>query len=137
MRDHLFQRLAAIVLTWAFLGADAICEAASKPPQVPDLIQGGVKDDKHDWNLGPIGARGWIWGWKLETINSRQILITEMDKGSPADGVLEVGDVRRSGVTVPVRPNPSCPNSELWRKIFLITGRRKVFWLSQSNYCQK
>lgn len=93
MRDHLFQKLAVMILAWALLGADVICDAARKPPQVPDLIQGGVKDDKHDWNLGPTGARGWIWGWKLETTNSRQILITKVDKGSPADGVLAVGDV--------------------------------------------
>ena len=65
----------------------------NRPPAVPDLTQGGVKDDLHDWNLGPTGARGWIWGWKLETTLSRQILITEVDKGSPAHGRLQVGDV--------------------------------------------
>jgi hypothetical protein len=64
----------------------------NKPP-VPDLTSGGQKDDKHDWTLGPTGARGWMWGWKLETIDARQILITKVDAGSPADGVLRVGDV--------------------------------------------
>ena len=93
MRDRLFQRPTAIVMTLALLGANAVCGAARKPPQVPDLTHGGVKDDKHDWNLGPTGARGWIWGWKLETTNSRQILITKVDNGSPADRVLKVGDV--------------------------------------------
>ena len=63
------------------------------PPQVPDLTQGGKKDDAHDWTLGPTGARGWIWGRGLETAEARQILITQVAKGSPADGVLEVGDV--------------------------------------------
>jgi len=91
MRIRLLQRLVVVVLM--FLGAAAMCEAARKPPPVPDLTEGGVKDDKHDWNLGPTGARGWIWGWKLETTDSRQILITKVDRGSPADGVLEVGDV--------------------------------------------
>ena len=57
------------------------------------MTQGGAKDDKHDWNLGPTGARGWIWGWSLETTDSRQILITKVDKRSPADGVLQIGDV--------------------------------------------
>ena len=36
------------------------CEAGKKPSPVPDLTAGGVKDDLHDWNLGPTGARGWI-----------------------------------------------------------------------------
>jgi hypothetical protein len=65
---------------------------AAKPP-VPDLTHGGKRDKMHDWTLGPTGARGWIWGWDLETTDARQILITTVEKGSPADGVLETGDV--------------------------------------------
>ena len=76
-----------------FLVSNGLAASRNRPPAVPDLTQGGVKDDLHDWNLGPTGARGWIWGWKLETTNSRQILITEIDKGSPAEGKLQVGDV--------------------------------------------
>jgi hypothetical protein len=53
---------------------------------VPDLTKGGKPDKKHDWNLGPTGARGWMWGRSLETTHARQILITKVDKGSPADG---------------------------------------------------
>ncbi|MDP0491094.1 MAG: DUF6288 domain-containing protein [Verrucomicrobiota bacterium JB023] len=60
---------------------------------VPDLTAGGTIDEKHDWNLGPTGARGWMWGYKLQTTKARQIYITEVAKGSPADGKLEVGDV--------------------------------------------
>lgn len=66
---------------------------AAERPAVPDLTQGGVPDKRHDWNLGPTGARGWIWGWKLETTESRQILITSVAPNSPAAGVLEKGDV--------------------------------------------
>lgn len=49
----------------------------------------------HDWNLGPTGARGWIWVCrsKEDTGTSRQILITEVAKGSPADGVLAKDDI--------------------------------------------
>lgn len=47
----------------------------------------------HDWTLGATGARGWMFSDKLETSDARQISITTVDKGSPADGVLEVGDV--------------------------------------------
>jgi hypothetical protein len=41
--------------------------ALAAPATVPDLTQGGKKDDTHDWTLGPTGARGWIWGRDLET----------------------------------------------------------------------
>jgi len=70
----------------------SLSEAASRP-QVPDLTQGGQPDGLHDWNLGPTGARGWIWGWNLETTDSRQILITSVTPKSPAGGILREGDV--------------------------------------------
>lgn len=60
---------------------------------VPDFTAGDSKNETHDWNLGPTGARGWMWGMALRTDLARQILITKVDPGSPADGVLEVGDV--------------------------------------------
>lgn len=63
-----------------------------KPP-VPDFTQGGKADENHDWNLGPTGARGWVFGWKGNTADARQILVTAVAKGSPADGVLNSGDV--------------------------------------------
>jgi hypothetical protein len=66
---------------------------AAPPQQPPDLTRGGVKDDKHDWTLGPTGARGWIWAKDFVTTDARQILITKVEKGSPADGVLQPGDV--------------------------------------------
>ena len=88
-RNRIPVSLVAVVL---LLGDAGICSAAGKPP-VPDLTAGGQKDQRHDWNLGPTGARGWIWAWQLETTDSRQILVTKVAQGSPADGVLEVGDV--------------------------------------------
>lgn len=60
---------------------------------VPDFTQGGERDDKHDWNLGPTGARGWMWGMRIRTDLARQILITKVEEGSPADGILKEGDV--------------------------------------------
>jgi hypothetical protein len=47
----------------------------------------------HDWNLGATGLRGWMFSDKLETSDARQVRITKVEKGSPADGKLEVGDV--------------------------------------------
>ena len=61
----------------------------------PDLTKGDKKpeDAKHDWNLGATGARGWMHSDKMVTTEARQIAITKVAEGSPADGVLQVGDV--------------------------------------------
>jgi hypothetical protein len=62
---------------------------------IPDFTKGDVlpQDAKRDWNLGPTGLRGWMFGDKLVTTDARQILITAVDKASPADGVVAPGDV--------------------------------------------
>ncbi|MDG2083385.1 MAG: DUF6288 domain-containing protein, partial [Planctomycetota bacterium] len=72
----------------------------SRSAQKPDLTQGGTVPEgwTHDWNLGPTGARGWIYCDKHVTTDARQILVTEVAAGSPADGKLKVGDVI-TGVT--------------------------------------
>jgi hypothetical protein len=61
----------------------------------PDFTKGDTipTKAKHDWNLGATGARGWMFCDKLVTTDARQISITSVDKGSPADGFLAVGDV--------------------------------------------
>lgn len=83
----------AFVLLAVLLGSAPVAAVQREKPAVPDLTAGGQPDEKHDWNLGPTGARGWMWGWKRETIDARQILVTQVAPGSPAEGVLEVGDV--------------------------------------------
>ena len=69
--------------------------AQKSQPAVPDFVKGDPIPERHnhDWNLGPTGARGWIYSNRLETTEARQILITQVEKGSPADGTLRVGDV--------------------------------------------
>ena len=69
--------------------------AADKTMPNPDFTQGGKipAGAKHDWNLGATGLRGWIFCDHLVTSDARQIAITQVDKGSPADGLLTVGDV--------------------------------------------
>lgn len=67
--------------------------------KVPDLTKG----DKPTFprkskkllagNLGPTGLIGWVYEDRGNTRESRQILVTEIAKGSPADGTLKVGDV--------------------------------------------
>ena len=69
---------------------------ASAPPiPNPDFTAGESVPEgaDHDWNLGPTGLRGWMHCERMETDTARQILVTGVDEGSPADGRVEVGDV--------------------------------------------
>ena len=63
--------------------------------QIPDFTAGAPAPEKnaHDWTLGPTGLRGWMFAEKMQTSDARQIYVTRVDKGSPADGVFNVGDV--------------------------------------------
>ncbi|MEP2774832.1 MAG: DUF6288 domain-containing protein [Luteolibacter sp.] len=61
--------------------------------KAPDLTAGGQRDENHDWTLGASGMRGWLFAASTDTSQSRQILVTAVAKGSPADGILEKGDV--------------------------------------------
>jgi hypothetical protein len=67
----------------------------AKPLAIPDFTKGDAipAEAKHDWNLGPTGLRGWMFCDKLVTTDARQIAITAVDQGSPADGAIAVGDV--------------------------------------------
>ncbi len=86
-------RLAAL---WIALALVAPIAAQRKQPEpIPDFTKGDVvpKGAEHDWNLGPTGARGWMYCDRMVTTDARQVLVTEVDQGSPADGVLAIGDV--------------------------------------------
>jgi hypothetical protein len=62
--------------------------------RIPDFTVGGKRDKSHDWLLGPTGLRGWMYFRQDDlTAASRQILVTAVDKGSPADGMVRVNDV--------------------------------------------
>jgi hypothetical protein len=67
---------------------------AAATPAIPDFTAGGKRDESHDWLLGPTGLRGWMYFRENDlTAASRQILVTAVDKGSPADGTVRVNDV--------------------------------------------
>lgn len=95
MKSTLANSVSKLLLLIAISLATAFIDAAPRStlPPVPDFTKGDKIGEKHDWNLGPTGARGWMWGWKTETTKARQIYVTEVHQGSPADGILEVGDV--------------------------------------------
>jgi hypothetical protein len=78
--------------------------AEDEPKPVVDLTKVVLADAKLDYQLGPTGFRGWMHTEDFRatphcltptptTERARQILITAVDEGSPADGVLAVGDV--------------------------------------------
>ena len=79
----------------ALFGPAAPAAGASPQTAKPDLTRGdGIPPGAdHDWTLGSSGARGWIFSDKMVTTDARQIAITQVAAGSPADGVLAVGDV--------------------------------------------
>jgi len=96
MKNTFLKCILVVTVTLAALVTVPMAFAAAakgaKPP-VPDFTQGGKSDESHDWNLGATGARGWVYGWKGNTSEARQILVTSVASGSPADGVLAAGDV--------------------------------------------
>ena len=89
--------LALIAATWltSIPMSPVQAAGAAKAAPMPDFTKGSklAKDAPHDWTLGPTGARGWIFTANGHSRDARQILVTEVAKGSPADGVLGVGDV--------------------------------------------
>jgi len=97
LRPPQANRLRALALASVCILAGVVPSSAAggpgESPSVPDLTREGVKDDSHDWNLGPTGARGWIHTSAGHSALARQILVTAVAKGSPADGILEIGDV--------------------------------------------
>ncbi len=85
------------------LAAVACGSARGAPPAVPpDLTRSNTVDRSLTYNLGPTGLRGWIHTRAANNLDaqqgrtteaSRQILVTHVGAGSPADGVLAVDDV--------------------------------------------
>ena len=87
-------RLFTFATLGCLLGLGAVSAAPSRTQATqPDFTRGGKPDTSHDWTLGPTGLRGWVYGRKGQTSDARQILVTSVAKGSPADGILRGGDV--------------------------------------------
>lgn len=84
---------------WLVTAAALAGEPSTEPP---DLTQGAVVDRSRTYNLGSTGLRGWIHTRPAShfdgiqgrtTTLSRQILVTHVGRDTPADGILEPGDV--------------------------------------------
>lgn len=87
-------RFVTLVVLFA-LPASLVAAGNGRETKIPDFTQGEKIPEraKHDWNLGATGLRGWMFCDKLVTSDARQIAITQVEKGSPSDGILAVGDV--------------------------------------------
>lgn len=85
------------ILFFAILIFPAFTSSAeTKPaPTPPDFTADPTlpASAKHDWTLGPTGARGWYFTSKGHSREARQILVTGVAAGSPADGTLAKSDV--------------------------------------------
>lgn len=77
-------------------------ETAVLSAEPPDLTQNQKVEISKTYNLGSTGLRGWIYTKPANsfesqqgrtTTTSRQILVTHVGAKSPADGVMQVGDV--------------------------------------------
>lgn len=92
MHHYFLAVSSALLLGFATI---AMAAGGGKTGPIPDFTKGDAIPEgfTKDWNLGPTGARGWMYSDKMVTSDGRQILITKVDAGSPADGTLEIGDV--------------------------------------------
>ncbi|MFN4918218.1 MAG: hypothetical protein ACK5MM_02270, partial [Planctomyces sp.] len=64
-------------MAWLIGLTSAYSAADENRLHVPDLTQGDTipARHKHDWNLGPVGLRGWMFCDQLVTTDARQIAI--------------------------------------------------------------
>ena len=102
MRRQFSVRVVFALALWSlFLAGGFPARAANVPPDLTRGQTDGV-DRKRTYNLGATGLRGWIYTKPdsfldscqgRTTTRSRQILVTHVGKGSPADGVMKVDDV--------------------------------------------
>lgn len=94
LRKHL-RLLLCIAILALLAGENFALAARPAKAKCPDFTKGDKIPDgwNHDWTLGPTGMRGWIYCERHTTTSSRQIKVTKVEKGSPADSVMNVGDV--------------------------------------------
>jgi len=85
--------MAAALVVLCVSGLVGRSDAAAPAGSPPDLTKESPANTGNDWNLGPTGLRGWMFVKDNSTVEARQIVVTKVEKGSPADNVLATGDV--------------------------------------------
>jgi len=92
-----------LIKTTTLAGTLMLGAANPLSAQAPDLTKDAASVDRElTYNLGATGLRGWIYTKAADNLDaaqgrtttaSRQILVTHVGAGSPADGVVKVDDV--------------------------------------------
>jgi hypothetical protein len=90
-----------LILLCCAIGSTLLADSSAQDARsggriaLPDFTKGDPipAGAKHDWNLGATGARGWMHCERMVTTDARQIAVTRVETGSPADGILAQGDV--------------------------------------------
>ncbi len=108
--------LALVIVGSATVGSAMAATGEKSRHVIPDFTKGDTVPEgaNHDWNLGPTGLRGWMYCDTLVTTDARQVLVMAVETGSPADGVVAVGDVI---LGVADKPFSHDPRTELGRAI--------------------
>lgn len=97
------RQLWRVISVAALLAVPAFGAGVVEPPAgPPDLTKESKVDHELTYNLGATGLRGWMYSKPAThfdglqgrtTGGARQILVTHVGSKSPADGVVQVGDV--------------------------------------------
>jgi len=92
--SHSPMKLICLLLV-ALATRHALAAKGGEAQSMPDFTAGATlpADTKHDWTLGPTGARGWYFTANGHSHAARQILVTEVATDTPANGVLMKNDV--------------------------------------------
>lgn len=88
MGHRLIRRIAVSLVVFSCLVPLPVQSA-----EPPDFTRGDEVTGKNPWALGPTGAHGIVWAERFDTNGSRQIYLTDVDPGSPAEGKLRKDDV--------------------------------------------
>ena len=106
-KNFSFVALAAVCLTGPVSGGSQELGLDKLPKYQAPIPYAGIRNWHITHNLGPTGARGWVYGDRGHSRESREILIKSVEPGSPADGVLQIYDLI-VGAAVP----PNTPSTE-------------------------
>ncbi len=114
--------LLATIAAWLSVTLSSASASAEKILKIPDFTAGDVipAEARHDWNLGPTGLRGWMFCDRLVTSDARQVLVTKVEKGSPAATTFQVGDVI---LGVGGKPFSFDPRTELGKAITMAESK--------------
>ena len=109
----------ALTLLCLLLPVQSAEEGPAKP--IPDMTKGEKLTRMNSRLVGPLGIVCGVWrqrqGTDDETPYIRQLLVLEIEKGSPADGVLKVDDVIIGADGTGAAKVPLFKGSEIWPMI--------------------